>query len=578
MGVKALLVYPELPPTYWSMKYALPFLGKKAVMPPLGLLTVAAMLPPDWDVTLVDMNVERLTDAAISAADVVLTSSMLVQRESLARVVRRCKELGKTVVAGGPYPTSCHEMIPGVDHFVLNEAETTLPAFLDDFARGKAARIYTDAGKPDIVRTPAPRFELLRRKRYSTMAVQYSRGCPHSCEFCDIIELFGQRPRTKSPDQFLGELDLLYDEGWRGSLFVVDDNFIGNVKEVRKLLPAVASWQEERDYPFNLFTEATLGLATDDALMEGMVRAGFNMVFLGIETPDRCTLESTGKRQNLKSDMLSSVRKIQAKGMEVSAGFILGFDTDPDDIFDRQIRFIQEAGIPTAMVSLLTALPNTKLYQRLRSEGRLRGEAGGGNNTHDLRLSYVPRMEPRRLLDGYRRVLSEIYEPRRYFDRCLDLLKSLKVHRTSNRRIAYTEMRAFVHSLVRQTFSTYSLSYWRFLLRGALARPRMLAETVTMAVKGHHFFRMTKNVLEVDRIQQNLESFARAFEEKARAASGVDVKERIVELKAYRDRVIARKKARLRRLDEDFRVYADEAVARFRATTEELLARLAAES
>jgi radical SAM superfamily enzyme YgiQ (UPF0313 family) len=577
MGVKALLVYPELPPTYWSMKYALPFLGKKAVMPPLGLLTVAAMLPPDWEVTLVDMNVERLSAAAVSATDLVLTSSMLVQKESLARVIRLCKELGKTVVAGGPYPTSCHELIHGVDHFVLNEAETTLPAFLDDFAQGKTARVYADTGKPDIARTPAPRFDLLRRKTYSTMAVQYSRGCPHSCEFCDIIELFGQRPRTKSPDQFLGELSLLYDEGWRGSLFVVDDNFIGNVKEVRKLLPAVAAWQEERDYPFNLFTEATLGLAADDALMDQMVAAGFNMVFLGIETPDRCTLESAGKRQNLKSDMLSSVRRIQAKGMEVSAGFILGFDTDPDDIFDRQIRFIQEAGIPTAMVSLLTALPKTKLYQRLRSEGRLRGEAGGGNNTHDLRLSYVPKMESGRLLDGYRRVLSEIYEPRRYFDRCLDLLKSLKIHRTSNRRITATEFRAFVHSLVRQTFSTYSFSYWKFLLRGALAKPRMLAETVTMAVKGHHFFRMTKNVLEVDRIQRNLEGVAFAFEEKARDGSGADVKEKAAELTAWRDRVIARNRARLRRLDADFRVYAEEALARFVATTEDLLTRLAAE-
>jgi radical SAM superfamily enzyme YgiQ (UPF0313 family) len=577
MERKALLVYPQLPPTYWSMKYALPFIGKKAAQPPLGLLTVAALLPPDWDVTLVDMNVERLTEAAVSAADVVLTSSMLVQKESLARVIRLCKELGKTVVAGGPYPTSCYEHIPGVDHFVLNEAETTLPAFLADYARGKAARVYADPQRPDIAQTPPPRFELLRRKKYSTMALQYSRGCPHSCEFCDIVELFGHRARTKTPAQFLKELSLLHEEGWRGSLFVVDDNFIGNVKEVKALLPEVAAWQEERDYPFNLFTEATLHLAEDDSLMDQMVRAGFNMVFLGIETPDRCTLESTGKRQNLRSDMLGSVRKIQAKGMEVSAGFILGFDTDPDDIFDRQIRFIQDSGIPTAMVSLLTALPKTKLHERLEREGRLRGDSVGGNNTHDLRLSFLPRMDARKLLDGYRRVLAEIYEPRRYFDRCLDLLKSLKVHRTSNRRVTLTELRAFVFSIVRQTFSTYSLAYWKFLLKGTLAKPRMLAETVTMAVKGHHFFKMTKNVLEVDRLQRNLEGFARAFEVKARNASGMDVRERIAELRAYRDRVVARKKARFRRLDDDFRVYAEEAMARFEATTEDLLTRLASD-
>jgi radical SAM superfamily enzyme YgiQ (UPF0313 family) len=559
------------------MKYALPFIGKKAAMPPLGLLTVAALLPPDWDVTLVDMNVERLSASAVAAADVVLTSSMLVQKDSLARVVRLCRELGTSVVAGGPYPTSCHEEIPGVDHFVLNEAETTLPAFLSDFARGKAERIYADPARPDIARTPPPRFDLLRRKRYSTMAVQYSRGCPHSCEFCDIVELFGHRPRTKSPAQFLNELARLHADGWRGSLFVVDDNFIGNLKEVKALLPLVAAWQAERDYPFSLFTEATLGLAEDDELMDQMAKAGFNMVFLGIETPDRCTLESAGKRQNLRSDMLGSVRRIQAKGMEVSAGFILGFDTDPDDIFDRQIRFIQDSGIPTAMVSLLTALPRTRLHRRLREEGRLTGDSGGGNNTHDLRLSFVPRMDTAKLLEGYRRVLSEIYEPRRYFDRCLNLLKSLKTHRTSSRRITLTELRALAYSLVRQTFSTYSLSYWKFLLRGALAKPRMLAETVTMAVKGHHFFRMTRNVLEVDRIQRNLEGFSRAFEEKARMASGVDVKERLAELKAYRDGVIARKRARLRRLDEDFRVYAEEAVARYRATTDDLIANLSAE-
>lgn len=495
MPVRALLVYPELPPTYWSMTYALPFVGKRASIPPLGLLTVAALLPAEWELTLVDMNVERLRAAAVAAADVVFTSSMIVQRESHERVVGLCNGLGKPVVAGGPYPSSGHEGIEGVDHFVLGEAEVTLPRFLADFREGRAVRVYRDTARPDICLTPPPRFDLVKRRRYSTMAVQYSRGCPHSCEFCDIVGLFGRRPRTKGPDQLLNELTLLYDAGWRGSVFVVDDNFIGNVREVKALLPRVAAWQRDRGHPFGLFTEATLALAEDPELMDDMVRAGFNMVFVGIETPDRETLASVGKRQNLRSDMLASVRAIQRKGMEVSAGFVLGFDTDPIDIFDRQIRFIQESGIPSAMVSLLTALPGTELHRRLQREGRLAGESSGGNSTYDLRLNFRPRMDARELLEGYKRVLAEIYAPERYFARCLDLLRSVKPHPTSARRITFTELRAFLHSLIRQTCSSYSFSYWKFLVRGLLARPRMLAETVTMAVKGHHYFRMTDIVL-----------------------------------------------------------------------------------
>ncbi len=496
MAIRALLVYPELPPTYWSMTYALPFIGKKASLPPLGLLTVAALLPASWEVTLVDLNVERLRPSDVSGADLVFTSSMIVQRESHERVVRLCNELGTPVVAGGPYPSAGHEEIQGVAHFVLGEAEVTLPRFLADFEAGRAEHVYRSDARPDLALTPPPRYDLVKTKMYSTMAVQYSRGCPHSCEFCDIVELFGRQPRTKRPWQFLEELSLLHDTGWRGSVFVVDDNFIGNVKEVRELLPRVAAWQQERGYPFRLFTEATLALAEEAGLMDRMVAAGFNMVFVGIETPDRETLASVGKRQNLRADMLESVRTIQRKGMEVSAGFVLGFDTDPLDIFDRQIRFIQDSGIPSAMVGLLTALPGTQLHRRLRLEGRLAGDSGGGNDTHDLRLNFVPRMDAQELLAGYRRVLSEIYSPDRYFARCLDLLRSVTPHRTSARRITFTELRAFLFSLFRQTFSSYSLSYWKYLVRGLLARPRMLAETVTMAVKGHHYFRMTEVVLD----------------------------------------------------------------------------------
>ena len=576
MGIKTLLVYPEMPPTYWSLKYALPFIGKRAVFPPLGLMTVAAMLPDDHDVKLVDMNVEPLLESDVAGADLVLTSSMIVQKDSLEKVIRLCKKHGKKVVAGGPYPTSMNANIPGVDHFVLNEAEVTLPAFLADYREGKAKPLYTSQAKPDMALTPAPRFDLIHKNRYSTMALQYSRGCPHSCEFCDIIEMFGRVPRTKTPSQFLKEMDLLYEEGWRGSLFVVDDNFIGNRKEVKRLLPEIASWQQKRRYPFGLFTEATLGLAEDDQLMDQMMLAGFNMVFLGIETPDRETLADTGKTQNLKTDMLTSVRRIQAKGMEVSGGFILGFDGDKEDIFDRQIRFIQDAGIPTAMVGLLTALPNTRLYKRLKTEGRIT-EDSGGNNTHDLRLNFVPRMDLGKLLAGYKRVLSEIYKPDRYFERCLKCLKHTRKHRTSVRKIRGVELRAFSLSLLLQTFSSYGWPYWKFMIRGFLAKPSMLAETVTMAVKGHHFFKMTRCVLELEHFKRSLDSVARSFSERAAGIAVPDLKRKVAELEAYRDRVLAEMRARYRRIHKDFRVYAEDALASFKANMDDLIATIAAQ-
>lgn len=574
MGIKTLLVYPEIPPTYWSLKYTLPFIGKRAVFPPLGLMTIAAMLPDDFDVSLVDMNVEPLLESAVAGADLVLTSSMIVQKDSLEKVIALCNKHGKTVVAGGPYPTSMNADIPGVDHFALNEAEVTLPAFLADFKAGKAKPLYTDTTKPDLSLTPAPRFDIIRKDLYSTMALQYSRGCPHSCEFCDIIEMFGRVPRTKTPAQFMREMDLLYDEGWRGSLFVVDDNFIGNRREVKKLLPEIASWQQKRNYPFNLFTEATLGLAEDEQLMDQMILAGFNMVFVGIETPDREALAVAGKTQNLRGDMLTGVRAIQAKGMEVSAGFILGFDGEKDDIFDRQIRFIQDAAIPTAMVGLLTALPNTQLYRRFQAEGRITQDSGGGN-TQDLRLNFVPTMDLQKLLAGYKRVIATIYKPDRYFDRCLKLLKNTRQHRTSARRVRAVELRAFTLSLLLQTFSSYSWPYWKFMVRGFLAKPGMLAETVTMAVKGHHFFKMTKCVLEVENFKGYLDSIARAFPAKATVVSDPYFKPKVTELEAYRDRVLAEMRARYRRIHKDFRVYAEESLARFQANLDELVARLA---
>ena len=464
-------------------------------------------------------------------------------------------------------------------HFVLNEAEVTLPLFLQDHARGEAKPLYASAEKPDLTRTPAPRFDLVRRKDYAEMALQFSRGCPFDCEFCDIIELFGRRPRTKTPAQFLHELELLHREGWRGPLFLVDDNFIGNRREVRALLAELIPWQRAHHHPFSFFTEASLDLASDEPLMDQMVQAGFNMVFLGIETPDPCALKAAGKQQNLKTDMLASIRKIQRKGMEVSGGFIVGFDSDGGDIFERQVRFIQEAGIPTAMVGLLTALPRTRLHRRLAAEGRLTGDSGGGNNTHDLRLNFLPRMDSRKLIDGYKRILAEIYHPDRYFDRCLRLLKTLKPHRTTRRQLHAMELRAFARSLVVQTFSRYGWAYWRFLVQGFFARPLMVPETVTLAVKGHHYFKMTRSLLELERFKAGLQELARAFEARVQSAAiRLHLPQRLPALQAPHARAPPHIPPPHRRLPRDFRAYADEAVAAFRATLEVGLSRFSDEA
>jgi len=570
VGVKALLIYPEMPPTYWSMRYALPFLGRKAVYPPLGLLTVAAMLPADWEVRLLDLNVEPLLPQDVRAADVVLVSAMLVQQDSLQRVIALCRETGTPLVAGGPYPTSCHEQIQGVDHFVLGEAELTLPRFLEDYRQGHPDACYLEPGRPDITRTPVPRFELVDRRHYAGAALQFSRGCPHTCEFCDIVELFGHQPRTKTPAQFLLELDRLFEEGWRGSLFVVDDNFIGNRREVRRLLPELARWQAERRFPFSLYTEASLDLAADEALMDGMVQAGFNMVFVGIETPDRATLDAVGKGQNTRADLLTSVRKIQQKGLEVSGGFIVGFDEDREDIFDRQIRFIQAAAIPTAMVGLLTALPRTRLHARLAQEGRLLGLSGGGNNTHDLDLNFVPRMDAGLLKAGYKRVLREVYRPSRYFARCLDLISVLKHQPFLCRRIRLPELRACLHSLVRQTFTTYSAAYWLYLLRALWRRPRMAPEIVALAVKGHHFFTITRGLLELESFKEGLERLRSKLEARmSRARRGSQGSPAALE--AYRTRLVKRALARCNRLAPDFRNNAITAVQEFRSSTASFL-------
>src|SRR5947209_14123668 len=418
--MKVLLVNPEFPDTYWSFRHALPFEGKRCAFPPLGLLTVSALLPDSWERKLVDLNVRRLKASDIDWADMVFATAMLVQKDSLKQVVKRCKAKGKRVVLGGPYVTTTIEDLPDADHIFLGEAETTLPQFIEDLARGEARRSYQAAERPPLSATPMAHFHLADLKRYSAMSVQYSRGCPFSCEFCDIIEIYGLVPRTKSNQQMLAEFDALKALGWRGTVFIVDDNFIGNKKNVRQLLPELARWQKENGYPFSLITESSLNVDDDEALLESMRDAGFRRVFLGIETPVEESLKEAQKSQN-RGNLLESVRKIQSYGMEVMAGFIVGFDNDPEDIFERQIDFIRKSAIPLAMVGLLNALPDTQLWKRLEREGRLLGEASGNNTT--CSFNFKTRMDPALLIQGYQTIMRTIYSPREYYQRALDSMK-----------------------------------------------------------------------------------------------------------------------------------------------------------
>jgi radical SAM superfamily enzyme YgiQ (UPF0313 family) len=491
--MKTLLVYPEFPETYWSFRHALSFEGKRSAFPPLGLLTVSALLPDAWERRLVDMNVEPLTSPDIEWADVVFASAMLVQKDSLRRVVESCKAKGKRVVIGGPYVTTSAAHLPEADHIFLGEAETTLPAFVRDLERGEAKRIYQAAERPALSATPIPHFHLADLRRYSAMSVQYSRGCPFQCEFCDIIEIYGRVPRTKSTERMLAELDALLRIGWRGMVFIVDDNFIGNKRSVKQLLPALADWSERHGNPFSFITEASVNLAEDEELLDGMRRAGFRRVFLGIETPVEASLKEARKGQNLRHDLLDSVRKIQNYGMEVMAGFIVGFDNDPDDIFERQIEFIRESAIPLAMVGLLTALPDTQLWRRLEREGRLLVESTG-NNT-DGSLNFIPRMDAVRLIEGYKTVMRTIYSPGEYYQRALNCLERVVAGAPEVRRNGFASDVATLSRIVLAlgVRDPARGEFWRYL-RCAFTRHRAkFAEALRLAAVGHHFRKLTED-------------------------------------------------------------------------------------
>ncbi len=492
--MRILLVYPRYPDTFWSFRYALKFIGRKASFPPLGLLTVAAMLPGEWEKRLVDMNVRPIADSDLAWADYALISAMAIQRESAQEVIARCRRLGVKTVAGGPLFTACYEAFPEVDHLVLGEAEINLPPFLEDLHRGEAMRIYADERRADLRETPIPLWELVDVRKYASMNIQYSRGCPFDCEFCDITALFGRRPRSKTREQLVAELESLYTRGWRGAMFFVDDNFIGDREKLkREILPAMIDWMEEKGRPFYFYTEASIDLADDPGLMELMARAGFEEVFIGIETPHEGGLVESGKVQNRNRDMLASVRLIQQAGLQVHAGFIVGFDSDPPSIFDRQIRFIQESGIVTAMVGMLTALRGTRLYRRLLSEGRLLGDASG-NNT-GIALNFIPRMDPRALISGYRTILDTIYSPRNYYPRVIRLLSEYRPLPMGKIHLQPGYLRAFFKSIMfLGVIGKERLHFWKLFFWSLIRKPRLFPLAITYAIYGFHFRKVAEKI------------------------------------------------------------------------------------
>jgi radical SAM superfamily enzyme YgiQ (UPF0313 family) len=486
--VKILLIYPKFPDTFWSFKYALSFIGKKSAFPPLGLLTVASLLPEAWAKRLRDVNVEKLTDKDLAWADMVFIGGMAVQRNSAEAIIDRCKKMDVPIVAGGPLFTAEPKTFDSVDYLVLDEAEITLPQFLEDFENGRARRIYRADRFAEIDQSPIPSWELIQSRRYGSMNIQFSRGCPFDCDFCNVTELFGHKPRMKSPEQIIAELDCIYNSGWRSSIFFVDDNFIGNKGYLKKkLLPELIKWRRGKKGCI-FFTEASINLADDEALMTLMVEAGFDAVFIGIESPDDASLAECKKHQNMDRDLVEDVKKIQRFGLQVMGGFIVGFDSDTTSIFQRQIDFIKNSNIVTAMVGMLQAPPGTRLFDRLNLENRINNLFSGDNV--DGSTNIIPAMGMERLLEGYRSIMKQIYSPKEYYRRIKSAIMELK--ETS------VKMPLDIRRIIALVKSSYRLGiigkerlqYWKLMLWILLRKPRRLHLAVTMAIYGYHYRRI----------------------------------------------------------------------------------------
>lgn len=484
--MKVLLIYPEYPDTFWSYKHALPFIHKKASLPPLGLLTVSSLLPETWNKKLVDLNVSELKNADICDADLVFISAMIVQRDSVEKIIKQVKTLGRYIVAGGPLFSSLYKDYPDVDCFVLNEGEITIPLFLKDFENGKVKHIYKSAVKPDLSGSPIPDWSLINSNDYASMPIQVSRGCPYSCDFCDIIIMNGRIPRIKDAGQVIAELDAIYNTGWRSGVFIVDDNFVGNRKKVKIILNEISHWMKEHNRPFTLSTEASITIADDIEIINLLKESNFSGVFVGIETPEEESLKSCGKYQNTGKDLKEKVKFLQRNGLEVKGGFIIGFDTDTPNTFNKMIEFIQNSGIVTAMVGLLHALPMTKLYKKLKKEGRILN-AATGNNT-DATLNFVPVINKEILIDGYKKILNTIYNPKNYYNRIITYLNEYTEFATGTKLSFGLKVSAISKSLwLMGVTEKGKLYFWKMFFWTLLHKPKMISEAITQSIYGYHY-------------------------------------------------------------------------------------------
>ena len=499
--MKILLLYPEVMNTFFTFKEVLKFLPQKAYFPPLGLLTVAGMLPAHWTLKLVDMNVTSLTDDEIKSADYVFVSAMVVQRKSVRQVIDRCKELNAKIVAGGPLFTTYYEDYDDVDYLVLGEAEATLPLFLSDVENGCAKHLYLPEDMPDLRLSPTPLWSLINLSDYVTMPIQTSRGCPFDCEFCDVVVLNGHKPRMKSKEQVIKELDILYEKGWRSNIFIVDDNFVGNKQKVKtETLPALISWSNQKKFRFWFNAQVSINLADDEELMHLMHTAGFFKVFVGIETVNEESLSECGKTQNLRRNLVETVKLLHKHGLEVQGGFIVGFDSDPTSIFQEQVDFIQDSGIVTATVSLLGAARGTKLYKRLKAENRLLTEWSGDNT--DCSLNFVPRMDFDTLINGYKYILSTINSPKYFYTRLRTFLKEYQLQTSITSARGFPNIVYICRDLIKNIkviiFLGISNSgradFWKLYISTLIKHPRSLPVMVNLSIFGFHFNQLTRKL------------------------------------------------------------------------------------
>ncbi|MGR3310294.1 MAG: B12-binding domain-containing radical SAM protein [Candidatus Brocadiales bacterium] len=494
--MKILLVCPQYPDTLYSFRHSLKFIFKRANFPPLGLLTVAAMLPSDWEKKLIDLNTDPLSNNDIKWADYIFISAMAVQQQSTREIIDRCKKFGRKIVAGGPLFTSGYEDFgfDDIDHLVLSEAENTLPSFLEDLENGCARHIYESKIRSDITTTPVPSWSLIDKKKYHSMNIQYSRGCPFDCEFCDITVMNGRKPRTKTTAQILNEIETLYNIGWRSSIFFVDDNFIGNKPRLKsEVLPALIEWMKQKKYPFTFSTEVSMDLADDEELMTLMTDAGFNTVFTGIETPNDESLSECNKTTNKGRDLLASVKTLQNHGFHVRGGFIVGFDSDPHSIFQSQINFIQKSGIVTAMIGILNAPPETRLYKRLVKENRILPGFSGDNT--DGETNIIPKMPYELLVQGYRQILDTIYAPKEYYCRIKTFFDEYQPRDKTRSSLKPHQIATLVKSMwalgVKEKGRKY---YWDTLVSILFNKPKVLPLFFSLAIQGFHLRKVTQTI------------------------------------------------------------------------------------